>query len=434
MKKSFDRGKYDASPFFLNWLVLVIPLLFASLGIFEKATKSKFLFSFIHSKFSRWRLKGKVIGSVRKVIWVANRRFGGYDNRVNVSGEIIKPTEIENRVKIDEKTGHYVIVQVSDEPQTLVLKSTLKALRNQYAGIKELLPLEAVTAFEFLVAYFSFLELNPESARRVREEFEQYSTGKEEVKSWYEKFEYLYVRGYLRGVILPTLEEIFASNNIITEETRKDCVDYIKWIHTSGKTIDTPDARKVVLPFFSKTTGLKLNIIPVGDLDWSEYLGAALYSIGPHECDMVIFGALGFYNGEKAVQAASALKFMTDANLSDFSIFRIVITSLGGQDTLATYISVNKTGGKEELKRTDEARQKFVDTNKCIVIRNGKFTSIALKQLEKEGETVIMNADSLSFFLSASFNLIRKTGAKIVMHAIWRNESQETMLLFHLKR
>lgn len=363
---------------------------------------------------------------------VADRRFSGYDGVIEVSGEIIEPQEIESRVALDPKTGQVKIVQVRETLETLVFKSSFKALMDQHTRVKELLPLEAITAFEFLVAYISFLKLKPKLARRTRDEFEQYSSKKNEAKIWYEKFEYLDSNGNWMGIVLPFLEEVLTSVANITDETRKECAEYIKWVYRRAKSFqEPPDVRKTGTQFVSRLLGLKEAIIPVGDRDWTEYRDSAMLCV-IHDCNRIVFASFGPYNGEKALQAASALKLMSDTGLADYSISRIVITNLE-EKIISTYIIVKTAGGKAELKRTDDTRKRFVETNECIVIQDRKSTSIAMKQLDSKGEIVIMNADDLRTFLSTSFDLIHKTGAKIVEHAVWEDENKKLRVLFHLK-
>ena len=375
-------------------------------------------------KVQNWWTRNRLQNDVQKIIKVAARGMGGFENQT-IEARFIDPPQI-TQIRVDPRRTRYDIVQVKIDADSLLMQSSLHSLRDQFQDIKEYLPLDVVYALEFLLLYNSAMEIKPKVARLVREEFEKFCQSRPKTAGWYDKLDELHRRANVRGLVIPYLMDVRTRNPTPNNEVRRESVGFMNWVLKTVQTIQQfgdmsgPQPRRS--SFHSRSLQLMLQIVPMGGLDWAEYGQAAVSTI-MYGCDRVILMALGPFHAEKAVQAATAVESLLPA----FSIDRIVITSPGGKgQLLALYIYLG-TGADQTVRKHFQSMlgQSFVLS--ASNIEPARF------ELARTGSCLVSNGPVLRDFLSNAFELITNSEASVVKQEIWR-DGTELRILLHISR
>lgn len=322
-------------------------------------------------------------------------------------------------MQVDIETTKYDIVQVNRDSDLLLMQSSLHTLRDQFDELKEYLPLDAVSALEFVLLYPSLFEVNPKAARRLREEIEQFCKNRRSVRSWFERFEQLHGGGNVAGLVLPYLMDMHEAVPVPNSIVRKEGVSYVEWVCANISEIKDYAKRKTTWFFQSASIRRTIALIAMGDRKWSSY-GIGAVNCATHGCSRTILFALGIPHAEKAIQASA---FLTGC-LPSYSVTRLVLTSVAGQGRVpALYVYVDSGAPRDN----EIGFREFWD---AAIALDGKLVNKVRIEIARNGQCIVRNSQGeLSSFLSALFEVMSNSEFRIVECSVWREGSELRLLL-----
>jgi len=406
-----------------NWIIYITTTICICTIIF-KIKDIVLLLKSTYAWLKRQQADRRLKKSTDNYLQTINNEIGGVEKEMPVT--FIPPSsDLISEVRRKEKA--YSIAPILPERfswkyikswEDLEAKVLIKGVESKiYTKTKELLPLDVVCAFELFVAYrAATLQGKSGVARKIREELDAIEKlpNLTKVKDWYEIFEKLHVRGCLRGVVLPLLEEMYNTYEPdITDELRKECADFL--VYTRHWSVTPP--RIEIQPFLGDY--IKCRIVPIFEENWKYYSQTA---IEIPACNYIFF-ASSQRHGFKAVEAAMGAKLLAPKFKFGILRFTICLTRLiekPREKLVYTYLLISPNVEILEKARKNEVlakRDDFIRKNKLVIIKeaNQKIAiNKAIKILREYHEVWIENDKKGWNYLSdVIFEVIHKTGVDI---------------------
>lgn len=404
----------------------------------------KGLYFWLTKKWADRQIRKKLDGYLTKI----DSEFGGVKQQMPVAF-LPAPQDITSRVKrtgkqysIATKLPERFSIRYKQAREDLDAKILIKAIEsNVYVEIKELLPLDVGYAFDFFVAYQTAIRRkDSRMAKKIREELNEVRTisGLELISDWYDVFDKLNVRGCLRGIVIPMLEQIYKlhSQNLC-EGLRLDCSNFLLYVMHW-----TVTPTRIEIPaFVSNYKYIRCRIVPIYERDWRYYSEDALRSA--KSCDCIFFGSSQRHR-LKLVEAAIGAKLL--APKFKFGILRFVISEEKiihrFRKERLTYLYLLISSNSEDLeKKNNEAllvkEKTFLDSKKALIFNGDDrkdFLDKAISLLESHEEICLENTDKgWSDFINMVVEIIRKEELRITDWGFIKEENYIKAIMF-LKR
>ena len=371
--------------------------------------------------------------------------FGGVQQQMPVAF-LPAPQDITSRVKrtgkeysIAPKFPERFSIKYKQVREDLDAKILIKAIESgMYVGIKELLPLDVAYAFDFFVAYqVAIRKRDSRMARKIREKLNEVRTlpNLEKIIDWYDVFEKLNIRGCLRGVVIPMLEEIYKlhSQNLCGE-LRLDCSNFLLYVMHW-----TVTPTRIEIPaFMSRFKYIRCRIVPIYERDWRHYSEDALRH--GQSCDCIFFGSSQRHR-LKVVEAAMGAKLL--APNFKFGIVRFVISEekiirrFREERTTYFYILISSNSNDLEKKNNEAllVKQKIFSDSKKALIFNGvdrkDFLGKAISLLESHEEICLENIEKgWADFIDIVVKIIRKKDARVTDWGFLKHDNYVKAIIF----
>lgn len=431
------------------WVIIILFFLFGVivkikdviLAIKDVILALKGFYSWLTKKWADRQIRKKLDQYLTKI----DSEFGGVKQQMPVAF-LPAPQDITSRVKligreysIAPKLPERFSIKYKQTREDLDAKILIKAIEsNVYTEIKELLPLDVAYAFDFFLAYQTAIKRKDNMmARKIREEINEVRTlpNLQAIVDWHKVFEKLNVRGCLRGIVIPMLEEIYKLHGQnICEELRLDCSNFL--LYVMHWTITPP---RIEIPAFSSNYKyINCRIVPIFERDWRYYSQDALRSA--KSCDCIFFGSSQRHR-LKLVEAAIGAKLL--APKFKFGIVRFVISEEKIKHRFRkerrTYLYLLIGSNSEDVERKNNeallAKQKtFLDAKKVLTFNGADkkdFLKKATSLLWRHQEICLENTDKgWTDFIDVIVEIIRNEEAKITDWGFIREENYIKGIIF----
>jgi hypothetical protein len=432
-----------------HWIIGVLILLFVFilklrdiiLAIKEIILAFKGFYFWLTKKWADRQIRKKLDDYLTTI----DSEFGGVRQQMPVAFLRV-PQDITSRLKragkeysIAPKFPERFSIRYKQVREDLDAKILIKTIEsNVYVGIKELFPLDVAYAFDFFIAYqVAIRKRDSRMARKIREKLNEVRTlpNLEKIIDWYNVFEKLNIRGCLRGIAIPMLEEIYElhSQNLC-EEVRLDCSNFL--LYVMHWTI-TPT--RIEIPAFrSDYKHINCRIVPIYERDWRFYSEDAIRSA--QSCDCIFFGSSQRHR-LKLVEAAIGAKLL--APKFKFGIMRFVVSEEKiihrFRKERTTYFYTLIGCNREDLEKKNNAallskEKDFLDSKNALIFNGDArkdFLDKAILLLESREEICLENTEKgWANFMDVVVKIIRKTEARITDWGFIKEENYIKAIIF----
>lgn len=431
------------------WIIIALFALFAFILEIRDLIQAIKDIILVCKGFYSWLTKKWADRQIRKkldeYLTTIDSEFGGVRQQMPVAF-LTDPQDITSRVKrtgkeysIASKLPERFSIKYGQSREDLNAKILMKTIESSmYTEIKELLPLDIAYAFDFFVAYqVAIRKKDSRMARKIREELDEVRTlpKLEKIIDWYGVFEKLNIRGCLRGIVIPMLEEMYKLHGQnLCEELRLDCSNFLLYVMHW-----TVTPTRIEIPvFMSNYKYINCRIVPIYERDWRYYSGDAIRAA--ESCDCIFFGSSQRHR-LKLVEAAMGAKLL--APKFKCGIVRFVISEEKiihrFRKERITYFYLLISHDSEDLeKKNNEAlllkKETFLDSKKILVFNGDDvkdFLNKAISLLETHQEICLENTEKgWANFINVVVEIIRKKEARITDWGFIKEENYIKAIMF----